>query len=113
MGRTPKRNEGVARISFAKGKFNNCFSRSSANEERSITQKIIKQFFEGKGKSGGLRIITYVEAEVVETEETIEVFLLSIYNKSDYENVSQSFIKDLIEDVLEGTTDNDPSEEEG
>ena len=67
----------------------------------------------GKGKSGGLRIITYVEAEVVEKEEIIEVFLLSIYNKSDYENVSDSFIKGLIEDVLEGTIDNDPSEERG
>lgn len=42
----------------------------------------------GKGKSGGARVITYVQ--VVETN----IFLLSIYDKADTANISD---KDLLE----------------
>ncbi len=42
----------------------------------------------GKGKSGGARVITYVQ--VVETN----IFLLSIYDKEDTANISD---KDLLE----------------
>ena len=48
-----------------------------------------------KGKSGGARIITYFI-----TEEN-EVFLLSIYDKSEQENISDKAIKALIKTVSE------------
>lgn len=53
----------------------------------------------GTGKSGGMRIITYVEAELVETEDTTDVYLLSIYDKSNFSNISQAHLKDLIDDI--------------
>lgn len=53
----------------------------------------------GKGKSGGLRIITYVYLKINEYET--EVYLLSIYDKSDYENISDKLLKQLIEDIEE------------
>ena len=46
-----------------------------------------------KGKSGGARIITYFV-----TEEN-EVFLLSIYDKSEQENISDKSIKVLIKNI--------------
>ena len=70
----------------------------------------------GKGKSGGLRIITYVDVEIQEIDEdnTI-VYLLSIYDKSDYENISDKQLKSLIDDVqteIEQSEENDESPEE-
>lgn len=44
----------------------------------------------GKGKSGGARVITHFYV----TENT--VFLLSIFDKSDKENISQKHIKELL-----------------
>ncbi len=35
-----------------------------------------------------MRVITYVEVEVIENEEKTDVYLLSIYDKSKYENIS-------------------------
>lgn len=51
----------------------------------------------GKGKSGGIRIITYLHIEV-SADET-EVYLLSIYDKSDYENISDKILKQLINSI--------------
>jgi len=48
----------------------------------------------GKGKSGGARVITYVL--VLQTT----VFLLSIYNKSEKENISDAELKELIKNVF-------------
>ncbi|WP_421871066.1 type II toxin-antitoxin system RelE/ParE family toxin [Marinoscillum sp.] len=45
----------------------------------------------GKGKSGGARVITYVRI----VEEF--VYLLTIYNKSEKENISDKELKKLIE----------------
>lgn len=45
----------------------------------------------GKGKSGGARVITYFYV----AQDT--VYLLSIYDKSEQENVSDSYIKALLE----------------
>jgi mRNA-degrading endonuclease RelE of RelBE toxin-antitoxin system len=47
----------------------------------------------GKGKSGVARIIThfYIKAKTV--------YLLSIYDKSDKENISDSEISDLLQDI--------------
>jgi len=47
----------------------------------------------GKGKSGGARIITHF----VHFDET--VFLLSIYNKSEIENLSDKEILELIKQI--------------
>ena len=44
----------------------------------------------GKGKSGGARLITYVQ--VIETT----VYLLTIYDKSDQENISDKELEILI-----------------
>jgi mRNA-degrading endonuclease RelE of RelBE toxin-antitoxin system len=53
----------------------------------------------GKGKSGGMRVITYVEIEVIENEEKTDVYLLSIYDKSKYENISDKVLGGLISEV--------------
>lgn len=54
----------------------------------------------GKGKSGGMRIITYVHIEIEqESEEETNVYLLSIYDKSDFENISDKLLRNLIEEV--------------
>lgn len=50
----------------------------------------------GRGKSGGARVITYLLS--IE-EEYIEVTLLTIYDKSDRENISDKEIKALIQSL--------------
>lgn len=45
----------------------------------------------GKGKSGGARVITYV------VKENKEVYLLTIYDKSEYDSVDDKTIKYIIE----------------
>jgi mRNA-degrading endonuclease RelE of RelBE toxin-antitoxin system len=55
----------------------------------------------GKGKSGGLRVISHVvELEVAvdedETQQTVTVFLLTIYDKSEMENISDGDLKWLV-----------------
>ncbi len=49
----------------------------------------------GKGKSGGARIIT----NFVIAEET--VYLLSIYDKSDKENLTDKELKELLQEIPE------------
>ncbi len=49
----------------------------------------------GKGKSGGSRVITYVH--VVQTT----VYLLSIYDKSDKENIYNKELKELLKFIPE------------
>lgn len=48
----------------------------------------------GKGKSGGARVITFVYIQ----DET--VYLLSIYDKSDKENISDKELRDLIKSLI-------------
>ena len=45
----------------------------------------------GKGKSGGARVITYV------VTEDNEVYLLTIYDKSEFDNVDDKTIKAIVE----------------
>jgi len=47
----------------------------------------------GKGKSGGARIITF---NVQQDAEDINITLLTIYDKSEIENVTDSFIQSLL-----------------
>lgn len=46
-----------------------------------------------RGKSGGYRVITYI------IDENRRVILLTIYSKSEIENISDSEIDDLIEEA--------------
>lgn len=52
----------------------------------------------GKGKSGGMRVITYVDVEIQEAEEQTNVLLLTIYDKSEYDNVSDEYLRSIIDD---------------
>lgn len=51
----------------------------------------------GKGKSGGMRVITY-SLNVIE-DEKINITLLTIYDKSEIQNVSDDYLKWLIAEV--------------
>ena len=50
----------------------------------------------GRGKSGGARIITYT---VVTLEESGEIYLIDIYDKSDYSTVELSTLQKIIKDL--------------
>lgn len=47
----------------------------------------------GKGKSGGVRIITYL----ITKEE--EIYLLTIYDKSEIASVDDKILKEMIKDI--------------
>lgn len=47
----------------------------------------------GKGKSGGVRVITYLVTE----EE--EIYLLTIYDKSEMENIDNKTLKEMIKEI--------------
>ncbi len=65
----------------------------------------------GKGKSNGARIITYLHIEETEDNEQV-VYLISIYDKSDYENISDNFIRQMIDEIeTEIESSNDDSKE--
>lgn len=49
----------------------------------------------GKGKSGGARIITF---NVIVSESEGEVYLVNIYDKSEFTTVDVSVIKSIIKD---------------
>ena len=49
----------------------------------------------GKGKSGGLRVITYLITE----EE--EIYLLTIYDKSEMDNIDNKSLKEMIKEINE------------
>lgn len=55
----------------------------------------------GKGKSGGARVITYLELETVLDEETMTIYLLTIYDKSEVDSISSQEINRLIEEKKE------------
>src|SRR5215213_7839352 len=47
----------------------------------------------GKGKSGGGRVITYV------ISEDYEIYLLTVYDKSEYDAIDDKIIKSIIESL--------------
>ena len=51
----------------------------------------------GKGKSGGARVITYNLQQV--SEEEVLITLMSIYDKSDMENVSDAYLRSLVKQI--------------
>jgi len=48
----------------------------------------------GKGKSGGARVITYL------LTENKEIYLLTIYDKSELDNIDDKTIKRIIENII-------------
>lgn len=53
----------------------------------------------GKGKSGGARVINFLEIEVVDGAESIDLYVLTIYDKSDAESIASSAVKGMINDI--------------
>jgi len=54
----------------------------------------------GKGKSGGARVITYLETEIIgHVDKSKNVNLISIYDKSEVDNISNKELKNLIENI--------------
>lgn len=58
----------------------------------------------GRGKSGGVSIITHVieiEMEVSENEndQDFTVILVSIYDKSEIDNLTEKQLRDLLEEI--------------
>ncbi len=57
----------------------------------------------GKGKGGGMRVITHVvevEVQVEAQASEVTIFLLSIYDKSEEENISDKELRGLINDAI-------------
>ncbi|MGN6802963.1 MAG: hypothetical protein ACTHJN_13755, partial [Ginsengibacter sp.] len=58
----------------------------------------------GKGKSGGARVISFVETTLIGvtekvSDEEITINLLTIYDKADVENISDKELKELIKSL--------------
>ena len=51
----------------------------------------------GRGKSGGMRIITFVESIIVMETGSQVVSLISIYDKSELENLTDAEIQRLLD----------------
>jgi mRNA-degrading endonuclease RelE of RelBE toxin-antitoxin system len=65
-----------------------------------------------KGKSGGARTIHFVY-NASSLEGTNKVYLLTIYDKSEFDSVSDSSLKSIVESIqMEATDDGIPSQEE-
>ena len=52
----------------------------------------------GKGKSGGARVISYVETEIVGFIENNTVTLLTIYDKAEVSTITREEIQILVEE---------------
>ena len=57
----------------------------------------------GRGKSGGARVITYT---IVTAEMKGRVYLMNVYDKSDFSAVELSVIKKIAKDLDSPTTNN-------
>jgi len=55
----------------------------------------------GKGKSGGMRVITYVDVFLAHEPHETDVYILSIYDKSETENIGEAYLTDLVEKIQE------------
>ncbi|GIM51208.1 toxin [Capnocytophaga cynodegmi] len=54
-----------------------------------------------KGKSGGARVITYEVVVQIEKEDTTRIYFVDIYDKSEYEAVNLSVLKEIIKEFRE------------
>lgn len=51
----------------------------------------------GKGKSGGARVLTYNIRRI--NQEKYIIVLMSIYDKNEMDNVSDSYLKEIIKEA--------------
>ncbi len=51
----------------------------------------------GKGKSGGFRVVTYF---LEMKKDAIEIYLITIYDKSELENLTKKEIQEIVENEL-------------
>ena len=51
----------------------------------------------GKGKSGGARVITYNLQQ--QSKDEILITLMTIYDKSEIDNVSDAYLRSLINEI--------------
>ena len=51
----------------------------------------------GKGKSGRARVITYNVQQ--SSEDEVQITLMSIYDKSEIDNVSDAYLRSLVKDI--------------
>lgn len=51
----------------------------------------------GKGKSGGARVITYNLQK--QGDDEVLITLMAIYDKSDMENVSDAYLRSLVQEI--------------
>ena len=51
----------------------------------------------GKGKSGGARVITYNLQQ--QSEDEVHITLMTIYDKSDISNVSDTYLRSLVQEI--------------
>jgi len=63
------------------------------NDARKIRLKVKSK---GKGKRGGLRVITYLEVDILFDEISNTLFLLTIYDKSETDTISEKEILRII-----------------
>lgn len=59
----------------------------------------IRLAIESKGKSGGARIITHLEIDLRIDENTTNIFLITIYDKAELENISKKEIERIIKEM--------------
>lgn len=50
----------------------------------------------GRGKSGGARVITYT---IIEKDDSGNIYLIDIYDKSDYSTVDIAILQKIIKDL--------------
>jgi len=58
--------------------------------KRKIRLKVASK---NKGKSGGFRVITF---NIIQTNEGVTVYLITLYDKSEYASVSDKYVDQII-----------------
>lgn len=53
----------------------------------------------GKGKSGGARVITYLDVEIINEIQDVTINILTIYDKSQAGSISSEFVKSMILEI--------------
>lgn len=51
----------------------------------------------GRGKSGGARVITF---NLITTSEEGRIYLIEIYDKSDFSSIDVDILKEIISDII-------------
>lgn len=75
----------------------NPFSGESLGQHIYKTRMAITS--KGKGKSGGARVITYNLLK--KNEDEIDITLMTIYDKSEISNVSDTYLRSLIKQLAQ------------